>query len=175
MNIGTAFRRLTRAFKAAGTSYRESRSSAREAAEAETAGRPHYDSNSIDWETSVNDEVVICEANHPGARLIAVASLYGRVQIRVCQKNMSEAEFRAAFPVAYTYGPGGSERAGKDIGISFTTGADLLARLREDSEWEPRRNPYLKRLPRLRMAETTFVWAIVNSNARHFQYSASNK
>src|SRR5882672_404090 len=93
MDIGHTFRRLTQAFKGA-----------RHPAETDSTVGSYFEPESIKWETSADDEVVICEASDPGARLIAAASLCGVVQIRVCPKNMTPEEFRVAFPMAYTYG-----------------------------------------------------------------------
>jgi hypothetical protein len=93
--------------------------------------------------------------------LIAVASLYGELKVRVCQKNMPEEEFRAAFPNA-TYGPGGSERSVR-TGLSFTTEDDLLSAFKM-TRMDQRRNARPKRLPRVKTAETTFLWAVVNSS-----------
>jgi hypothetical protein len=172
MTIGDAFRRLVRALKAAGQSYQESRSNAQGTSGNEAADMAKHHIGRVEWETSANDEVVACEQSNPDARLIAVASLYGRVQVRVCQKNMAHEEFRAAFPKAYTYGPGGSERSGTHVGLSFTTEDELLERFQDDKEYDKRRDPYFKCLPRLKTAETTFMWAVVNSKSRHFQFPA---
>src|SRR5262245_35560639 len=45
--------------------------------------------NHLSFASIVHGEVEICDASTNGARFIAVASLYGKTQVRVCQKNTS--------------------------------------------------------------------------------------
>lgn len=117
-------------------------------------------------------EVELCEKDAPGARLIAVARMFSLVQVRVCQKNMTEEQFRERFDVAYSYGPGGSERSGSSVHISFTSSDDFNQRLRDDKWYDARRDAFYKCAPRLKVTQTEFLWARINSTSRHFACEA---
>jgi hypothetical protein len=123
-------------------------------------------------ESAIHGAVELCEAGASGARLIAVASLFGITQVRVCQKNTTEGTFKEQFGVAYSYGPGGSEGDGRDVSISFTCAAELAQRIEYDARFdkELKRKPEQQRAKRIRTIQTRFLWAQVHGKQRHYTF-----
>lgn len=120
----------------------------------------------------IQGDVELCERGASGARLIAVASLFGITQVRVCQKNTTEDSFKEQFEVAYSYGPGGSEAYGDAVSISFTTAADLARRVEEDRHYDQlhKRAPAKQRATRIRSVQTRFSWARIHGTARYYTF-----
>ena len=120
----------------------------------------------------ISGDVELCDESDEGARLIAVASLFGKTMVLVCAKKMSAEQFRNATEVAYSYGPGGNERQGTYVGIHFDSAERLEQRIKDD-EYYDRRRTTLKRREMMHWCETQYQWAKVTSRKRWFEFDGT--
>ncbi|WP_066739125.1 hypothetical protein [Cupriavidus sp. D384] len=122
----------------------------------------------------ISGEIELCDESEEGARLIAVASLFGKTTVLVSAKKTPGEHFKKATEVAYSYGPGGNERKGNHVGISFDTAERLEERIKDD-EYYDRRRTTLKRRDMMRWCETRYLWAKVTSRKSWFEFEGVYK